>query len=261
MRIAKILVTIGITRRTKMAGLLELLEYIKGIPGGLQSKSFAKKHEGLRDKAQDIAYWGDPSGKIVNYSDEGRPIYEGGYFHTANVSSELNRNLKEARNEEGPMNIPWERSAALAGAGVSPYRLGGLDDPYAGYTGGIDASYYTGGGRGLPSLSGVGVSGVRGGAVGDEIDDYLTSIIRSSNPRGDYMTHTSSQRGRGPGSDFQKYFESVYQTPKGPTKYSQLGSGPGSSQYFEHPTEGSGSWRYKGLLGMLGLPSGTYNPR
>ena len=239
----------------------DLLEYLASIKQGYQSRSFAKKHEGFRGEAQDIAYWGDPSGNIVGYDDHAkRPIYEGGYFDTAHVSSELNRNIKEARNEEGPINIPWERSMAIEDAGSNPYRLGGLDDPYADYTGGSDANYYTGS-KGLLSLSGVGVSGVRGGAVGDEIDNYLTNIMRASNLSGDYITSTSSQRGRGKGSQSDKYFKSVYQTPQGELESSQLGSGRGATQYFKHPTEGSGSWGYKGLLGMLGIPTGAFNPK
>jgi len=239
-----------------MAGLLELLEYIKGIPGGLQSKSFAKKHEGLREEARDIAYWGDPSGKIVNYSDEGRPIYEGGYHHTTDIESETKRFARHG----GDYKEGLDRDE-LEQAGFNPNFLGGLDDPYADFTGGGDASYYTGGGRGLPSLSGVGVSGVSGGAIDPEINKYLSQAINASNPRGDYITSTRSQRGSGGGSAADKYFESVYNIPAGELKRSQRGSGSGSTQYFEHPTEGSGSWGYKGLLGMLGLPSGTFNPR
>ena len=215
--------------------LHKAMNKLDSIKQGYQAQAFAKEHEGYRD------YWGDQAF-------EG----EGGYYESAHVQSELNRNLKEGRNEEGPVNIPWKRSMALEGAGSSPYRLGGLDDPYEGW--GTDE-------QGMPSIGNVGVWGVRGGAVGDEIDNYLTNNIRSSNPRGDYMTHTTSQRGRGRGSDLQSYLESVYQTPEGPTKYSQLGKGRGSTQYFEHPTKGSGSWSKKGLLGWLGIPTGTYSPK
>jgi len=237
--------------------LHKAMNKLDSIKQGYQAQAFAKEHEGYRDYWGDISEWGDPSGKIIGHSDSaeyhpGRPIYEGGYTDMSHVQSEINVNKKEARNEEGPVNIPWDRSMALEGAGSSPYRLGGLDDPYEGW--GTDE-------QGMPSIGNVGVTGVRGGSIGDEYDDYFTDRINVNNTRGDYITSTDSQRGRGPGSDYQSYLESVYQTPEGPTKYSQLGKGRGSTQYFEHPTKGSGSWSKKGLLGWLGIPTGTYSPK